>query len=118
MNAKELLEDWEMPGKAVYHFPNPAARPSVLVLALRQRRWLFRASFALCTADSQRLNEQSGSEGHGEHHWMKCSVSSLWTGPFLDRISGDTARIQQCRRSKAPAKFLNSSRELNQQFEL
>jgi len=28
MNA-ELPEDWEMPGKAVYHFPNPATRPSV-----------------------------------------------------------------------------------------
>ena len=28
MNA-ELPEDWEMPGKAVYHFPNPVTRPSV-----------------------------------------------------------------------------------------
>ena len=28
MNA-ELPEDWEMPGKAVYHFPNPTTRPSV-----------------------------------------------------------------------------------------
>lgn len=26
----ELPEDWEeMPGEAVYHFPNPATRPSV-----------------------------------------------------------------------------------------
>lgn len=71
MNAKELPEDWGMPGKAVHHSPNPATRPSVLVLAWRQRRCLFQASFALCTADSQRLKEQSGSEGHGEHHWMK-----------------------------------------------
>ena len=71
MNAKEPPEDWEMPGKAVYHFPNPATRPTALVLARRQRRWLFQASFAVCTADSQRLKEQSGSEGRGEHHWMK-----------------------------------------------
>lgn len=35
--SAEFLEDWEMPGKTVYHFPNPATRPSVLVLALRQR---------------------------------------------------------------------------------
>lgn len=40
MNAEELPKEREMPGKAMYHFPNPATRPSILGLARRQRRWL------------------------------------------------------------------------------
>lgn len=71
MNAKELPKEWAMPAKAVYHFPNPVTRPSVLVLVPRQRRWLFQAFFALCTAKSHLLIEENGSEGHAEHHPMK-----------------------------------------------
>lgn len=71
MNAKELPEDGEMPGKAMYHFPNPVTRPSILVLALRQRTWLFQASLALCAANGRLLMEQSGSEGHGALQRMK-----------------------------------------------
>lgn len=80
----------------MYHFPNPSTRPSVLALAPRQRTWLFQAFFALGTANGHLLTEQSGSEDHEEHQWVKWNASSLWTGPFLDGISGDTTRIQQC----------------------
>lgn len=56
------------------------------------------------TMDSQCLREQRGSGGHGEHPWMKQSMSPMWTGPFLAGTSGDTTGKGQCGWWQCPSK--------------
>ena len=81
------------------HFSNATARPRVSAWRGDHGEGRLR----LPTTHGQRLKERRGSGGRREHPWMRRSVSSLWTGPFLAGTSGDTIRKQQCGRQQCPS---------------
>lgn len=110
MNAKELPEDWVMPGKARY-FPNPVTRPSILVLAPRQRTGLFQILLPCVLLMATSWWSRAAQRAMGSEACLPCGQAHPWMESVVVQPGCSSV---DC--SNASAKFLNSPRELNQQF--